>query len=178
MLLVIPLLIFSACDNNEQKTNKEEIQTEEKKSSVLDNIPDFPMPLQTLIESYNKSDREGFTPIESNASEIEFVEESVGYSKNLIDENTDSTDYSITAMFNGDKKFKRITYTQVIKDQSSEESIIALLALFDTLGIDTNYIEEFLVTENDYMDFTTEIYTVNFRNMSSTDILNVTIDGK
>ena len=80
-------------------------------------------------------------------------------------------------MFNDDKKFKRITYTQIIKDTPSEKANVTLLALFDTLEIDTNYIEDFLVTENEHMHFTTENYDVRFQNMSSTDILNVAIDA-
>ena len=177
MIFCLMALLLVGC--SEEKSNKEEVNEDDKKAeSVLGSVPDFPIPLQTFIETYNQSEREGFTPIENNAAEVEFTEETNGYSKKLLDVDAESADHSITAMFDQDKRFVRISYNEVIKNEADEKAVVTLLAVFDALGIDTNYIEEFIASGNDHMDFTSGDYKVSFRNMSDANILNVAIESK
>lgn len=179
LLLVMSLILLASCSNEEQKISNKyaPVKKEETKSLGFDNIPDFPMPLHTFIDRYNKSGQEGFTPIEKDPSKIKFIKEKNGYSKTLIDESLDSTNYSVVAMFDHQKKFKRITYTHTIEGKPNEKAVLTLITLLDTLGIDSNYVAEFADTGNNESDITTNGYNAHFMKIKDTGFFNVSINS-
>lgn len=180
--LIVGLAVMSlmGCSKDEEQVVESDIEerSEEVVQSPYESMPDFPMPLESLVERYNADNKDGLTIMEHEG--VEFEKNNFGYSKSLIDEIdiANNVDYNVKAMFDEDENFKRVIYEQTINEEPSEEANLVLFALFDTLGIDGQHVFDFYDSGDKDMEITTDKYKVTFMKLETLGFLSVVIDSK
>jgi hypothetical protein len=181
MFLIFNLLLTS-CDGESQGETKQVNKTSNEsneKTSVIDKLPDFPISLNSFVDNYNANENglENLTLV-TDPSELEFevFNENQGFMKKLINEDKGDVQYDLLAIFDTNKKFKRLVFGVTAPNGATSESISVIINTFYALGIDPNYLNDFLDSDESSMEFTDNGYKVNLMFEPSIGFLNATID--
>ncbi|MEK5524160.1 hypothetical protein [Heyndrickxia sp. FSL W8-0423] len=176
MILILMVGCSAKTDTNEEKNKGKD--NEEKKISVIDKLPNFPMPLNTFVKEFNdnaKSNKDVFNKIIllQNPSKLEFkpMNEKDGPLHKVL--YTNDT-FNINAVFTNDKQFKRVTFVQMSKPDTDTTS--ALLNIFSILDIDSNYLNDFLESDEKHMSISEKGYKVIFSQDMSMYLLTVSFE--
>jgi hypothetical protein len=178
--LFLTFLFLVACNNEgkEKQTSEVKVNAEEKQS-LIDKLPDFPVSLNSFVDDYNanKNELENLTLI-PNPSELEFeiFNENQGFMKNLINEEKGKVKYDLKAIFDNNKKFKRLIFNVSAPEDATAESVSVIINTFYALGIDPNYLNDFLQSNESNAEFTDNGYKVSLMFEPSLGFLNVVID--
>lgn len=172
LLIILFVISLVGCSNEKTEAIQE---PEHEKIAVIDKLPDFPMPLNSFINEFNKKEDEYYslqTLTSSNDLEFEEFNDDGALYKNLLNNGTSN----LQAVFSHDKKFKRVIFDNT--GELTESNASVLINVFRTLNIDENYIHDFIESEEISMDITVNGYNVSFLFDRSLEYLNVSFDGE
>jgi hypothetical protein len=174
IILATTLLLFVSGCGQESTTQP---QVEQNELSVIDKLPDFPISLTSFVDGFN-SNKDDFNNLSelTNVRNIDFQEfnEKDG---TLMKELVKTDGYDLKAIFTNKKKFKRLIFSNN-GDSLPQENAVVLVNTFYTIGVDPNYLNDFLDSGESIMEIAVNGYKINFWFERSLGLLNITFDSE
>ncbi|AOC91180.1 hypothetical protein [Bacillus amyloliquefaciens] len=177
---------------DESSIEEERIDSEDEEDSDVQSVEDtqkeFNFSLGDFQSAYNEDIRaleldEDFKypiPIKISADSIgDFSRENSETYTRILAKEYDKFDggYSLNAWFDKSKTFNGLNMTIFNSDDSvSEKGIVAADSVFKALGIEFNFLKDFLKSEKDTLEVTDGDYFVHFTSIEG--FLNIKIDPK
>jgi hypothetical protein len=172
LLATTLLLFFSGCS----QTSNNKTQIEQTELTAIEKLPDFPMSLNSFVDVFNtnKYDVEFLTKIK-DTSDIEFA--NFNDKGTLMKDLIKADGFDLKAVFTDKKKFKRLIFNHT-GDSLPEENAAVLVNTFFTIGVDRNYLNDFLESEESNMVITENGYKIDFWFERDLGFLNITFDSE